>query len=286
MATNYDATIYNDQSTDANFRSWVNFIHNTFLLSGAWLDAGDSGQMNVSTVTRPTAANTSQGYRVYKMNDGLQSTAPVFVKIEFGSSGNANYPNIWVTIGTGTNGAGTLSGVIFARTAITTGSVNGTIGTCYGSASNNRLTLAMWTTISNQTWWLSIERSKDNTGADTNAGLYFAWGTGAINHSSQYLPFSGAIPIAETGLQFILSTNNPTVFGTSVGAGLMIPMAGVGLAPGYNIAIVNSSDFANYSQFTLNVWSVNHVYQHMGPNIYALRATRTDSNTRLCLLFE
>lgn len=119
-----------DQSTtvvahtdDTTFRAWVSELSG--LLNSVGLTvAGDTGQINLATATRPSA-NTAGGYQIRYLNDSLHATKPLYFKFEFGTAGSAGTPAIWVTAGSGTNGAGTITGTYFARALITPNSAPG-----------------------------------------------------------------------------------------------------------------------------------------------------------------
>ena len=103
-----------DHSSDAGFRVWGSEFHASLVSIGLTLTS-DTGQINWTTVTRP-ALSTSGGYEVWQFNDTLQSTTPIFIKLEYGTGPTlATYPAIWITIGQGTNGAGTLTGVFSSK---------------------------------------------------------------------------------------------------------------------------------------------------------------------------
>lgn len=106
-----------DQTSDAAFRTWIQEILTNLITNCGLTQASDTGQItssmgppvvNVAT-TRP-AANTSAGYVILNFNDTLQGSAPIFIKLEFGSASVNTSPQMWITVGTATNGAGTLSG--------------------------------------------------------------------------------------------------------------------------------------------------------------------------------
>jgi hypothetical protein len=107
MATN-SATFTVDNQTDLGFQTWVQGVI-TGLLAVGLTQTADTGQINTSTVTAPTAANTTQGYTIWSFNDTLQSTAPIFIKLEFGSGNGQYYPIMWITVGTGSDGAGNIT---------------------------------------------------------------------------------------------------------------------------------------------------------------------------------
>jgi hypothetical protein len=290
MATKTDNTIIAANDTDAHFRAWAQFIHDVFNLTSCWVNTTDSGQINLTTVTKPAGASTSQGYEIWKMNDTLQSTKPVFLKIEYGSGAAANTPGIWMTIGTGSDGSGSITGTLFARTQIAAASNNtSTQNKCFGSAATNRVNFAMFLDVNTLPIWFALERTKTEgttTGADSGDGLILAFGGSTASHKSQVLPFGATAPTAEDGIQCILSRNNPTAYTGDQGIGLMIPILGVAKQPGYNVAVTMGNDFAAFAQPTFSLYGANHTWQHMGTLINNLRVGITDSLTRLLLLYE
>lgn len=194
------------------------------------------------------------------------------------------------TIGTGSDGAGGITGIIFARTSLpAAGNNTGTANKCFGSASTNRMMVSMFLDVSTLPHWFAIERTKvpgTSTGADNGDGLIMAWSVSAGSHKSQTLPFGAVAPVAEDGIQCILSRNNPTAYTGDQGIGLMIPMLGVAKQPGLNVCITMSSDFAEYAQPSFTLYGGTHVYQHMGNRLTTLRPGPSDASTRLLLLYE
>jgi hypothetical protein len=286
MATHSTTTLPGTNATDAEFRAQCQFFHDIFALG--WVQTADTGQINLTTVTRPLAANTVMGYEMWRMNDALQGTHPVFVKIEYGSgTGAINQFSVWLTIGTGSNGTGTITGTLFARTQITCGNTGAVLNTAFGSAATNRITWAAYL-ANNATnpCWFSLERRKTSAGADTDTGLILAYGNGNTGHRSQVLPFGATPPAAETGLQFILSTNNPTTYTGDQGIGLLIPMLGIADQPGLNVCVTMQNDFATFAQPTFSLYGALHTWRHCGTFITTLRVPGADANTRLMLLYE
>ena len=293
MATKTDNTIIGSNDTDAHFRAIAQFIHDVFALTSCWVQTSDTGQVNLTTVAKPAATNTAQGYEIWRMNDALQSTKPVFAKVEYGSGGAALNFSYWLTVGTGSDGAGTITGILLARTQQGAGTNNAaTMNKCFGSASTNRITIAMLLDVSTIPFWFAIERTKDSAGADTNVGLIMAFGgfQGGSTVKSIVLPFGATAPVAELGIQAILSTNNPTAYTGDQGVGLMIPMLGVAIQPGLNVCITMVNDFAAFAQPSFTLYGASHTWQHMGGFITTVARGGTpggsDANTRLMLLYE
>jgi len=118
MANTFTITSIVDNTSDAGFRTWVAEIVSAMFTSIGLTQTADTGQINTSTVTRP-AINTSAGYVIGRFNDTAQATSPVFFKLEFGSANPANNPQMWITVGTGSNGSGTITGVTMVRSSVT-----------------------------------------------------------------------------------------------------------------------------------------------------------------------
>lgn len=172
-------------TTDAKFRAW-GLACSTALAAAGFVQTADTGQINWVTVLKPVATNTKAGYEIWRFNDTLQATAPIFIRVDYGSSGTAsgNGPGTWLTVGTSTNGAGTITGVnigtpgtgIQATNVVDTvnnpamtylfshSAANGFGLMCFGlgtSAGPGNSTPGTW----------AIERTKDANGNPTGAGM-------------------------------------------------------------------------------------------------------------------
>ena len=75
---------------NATFQAWATGIDDQIKDMG-WVQTSDTGQVDVTTVARP-AAGAYAGYRIYRMDDSLQSTSPVFLKLEYGCGGVNDRP--------------------------------------------------------------------------------------------------------------------------------------------------------------------------------------------------
>jgi hypothetical protein len=137
MATAQTNTPIN-HTTTAGFNAWFNEII-TQLLAVGLTQTTDTGQISTGGSVAIPASSTSAGYTIWKFNDTLQSTSPVFLKLEFGSSVTITVPAIWITIGSGSNGSGTLTGTVGTRRSVVSGaaptstSANYVSNFCYNS---------------------------------------------------------------------------------------------------------------------------------------------------------
>lgn len=107
MATNYWSSAYGHDS-DANFRAWGDDLSTKWQALGL-VKTADTGQIDWTTVTRP-AAGVAAGYEIFYLNDSLHATAPIYMKIAYGTAiTGTTTPGTWIQIGTGSNGTGTLT---------------------------------------------------------------------------------------------------------------------------------------------------------------------------------
>jgi hypothetical protein len=100
----------------ANFRLW-GLEFNTQLAAVGLTQTTDTGQINWATVALPGGANTLAGYEIWRFNDTLQATSPIFIKIQYGTSALTTIPLIQIQVGQGSNGSGTLTGTLMTNVA-------------------------------------------------------------------------------------------------------------------------------------------------------------------------
>jgi hypothetical protein len=181
--------------SDAQFRSWGSGLSAQFAAMGL-VKTADTGQIDWSTVTTPAAGNQKMGYEIWRFNDALQATKPVFIRIDFGSSiGGATLPGLWSWVGTGTNGAGTLTGQVGAQVSVASTAAG---GVSYCSGSSSRLNLATNWLTNTSVMVLLIERTKTGAGIDTGDGVSRYSYSSTSGLSYQFLPFVGTIQTPNT----------------------------------------------------------------------------------------
>jgi hypothetical protein len=74
------------------------------------VQTSDTGQLDPATVALPGSSNSDGGYWIYRFNDALQGSAPVFLKVIPGRGASLPATRVRIEVGTGTNGAGVISG--------------------------------------------------------------------------------------------------------------------------------------------------------------------------------
>jgi hypothetical protein len=296
MATRFDdVALFPSNSTTALFRAWVQFIEDTIVTTGGWVNTADTGQLNIASAAIPTATNQKSGYRVYRMNDALQATNPVFMRIDFGSGASINNPSIWITVGTGSDGAGVITGIRFnggAQSSPTTGAISSNpsaVNRSYGSADSARLQLGMFiqSTVG-LVLLFSIERTRNADGTLNGTGVIMAYrdaGASYLNVNQVILlnP-TGAQPFKETP-KYVISDANPSAFGSDVGVGVLIPLIGVAQPPGVGIVIVRAADFAAEAQFSMTIYGAARNYVQLN-SFSVTQLTGQDSNARVCIRYD
>jgi hypothetical protein len=237
--------------------------------TGGWVNTADTGQLDIATAAAPGAANTKIGYKIYRMDDALQASAPVFVRFDFGSSSVAAQPGMWVTIGQGSDGAGTITsiryngGAIAAPPIASAQSQSSGAHNSYGSAENNRVQFALFvTSAAIRLMIFSLERSRDANGDVTGAGLYMVTKdvNTILNHSRYIALGTTAQPPADSGVQYVLSSANPSGFNGNVGVGMPIPMATVAQPAALGLCVVMANDYVSESFIKVSIYGAQRTY--------------------------
>lgn len=159
-----------DHSNDATFRAWGAEFDAKLTVLGL-VQTADTGQINWVTVTRP-ATSTAGGYTVWRFPD-----SSLYLKFEYGTGTGATTPQMWVTVGTGSNGAGTITGQASTR-AIWTGQTAPasavTTYTSYMCLVTDALAIN-WKADANSSLYplgyLAVGKTVDGTGAATTTGF-------------------------------------------------------------------------------------------------------------------
>lgn len=222
-----------DMTTDAGFRAIGSLINSNLTAVNASIltVTTDTGQINWTTVTKPVATNTVAGYEIWKFND---SQGTLYFKIEYGTASSATAQfSLWITIGTGSNGSGTITGIIGTRRQVSCAQniqstitnytshccvVNGSFWLLLGegtSTSTNSSCQAAFQfnrtgdstgAVDNTGWFLQ----STTTGSQTNLNSIIYWTTGAITRqdATNTVPKTFFVPTSITSSNFGTGGNN------------------------------------------------------------------------------
>ena len=188
-------------NSNSDFQTWVQGLHAQFAAVGL-VQTSDTGQINPATATTPTSGTTA-GYEIWRFNDALQSTAPLFIKVEYGGNQAQITTGVgmFVTVGTATNGAGTLTGTVGTRRNLyPSGSASTTVGAvfpsyCCSDGSGLALVTNLNTLNTNFTLMWIIDRARDGSGTAQGDGFFTWFGASQSSLSAwQVLPATGTAP--------------------------------------------------------------------------------------------
>lgn len=165
------------------------------LVACGWVQTADTGQQDFtlaegSTVAPPPSLYSSaagwqgtSGFFIVRFNDALQATKPVFMKFGFYSAQYSQLLGTYLEVGSSTDGAGNVTGYKIDRAHLPFFSASGGgINTA-----NQRLTYASGNgsefagsfheagNVAQESFMLTIERTRDATGAYDGEGVLINW---------------------------------------------------------------------------------------------------------------
>lgn len=209
MTTITYTTVF-DHSSDATFRAWGAEFDTKLALTGM-VQTADTGQIDWVTVTRPGTSSVG-GYTVWRFAD-----SSLYLKLEYGTGTSTDIPQMWVTVGTGSNGSGTITGQTSTRsiwTAQKTIASAVTTYTTYMCHVADALSID-WKSDSNTSLYpmgvLLVGKTVDGAGAASSTGfgvMRIGSGSGVLNFQSVRTAATAAT--YTDGQNFALMPGNPS----------------------------------------------------------------------------
>ena len=247
------STWTNSNPTDAaSAKAWAKSISDAFIACGL-TRSSDTGQINWTTATFTISA--TNGYEVFYLNDALHATKPIYLKVEYVTgAGYFDYAGLTFSIGSATNGAGTLTAFSGIPTLTMTGTyAQGTSiqSWCGGDGSGIALNLAAASGTPSCRRVLILDRTRDATGAITGAGFLFAGWTGGAAFIPYYYSYdrnavsstsNAAFPVT---YPYLFSAANASAL-TAASEVPVVPVVALYPAPGYSkmVGLCATSDVA------------------------------------------
>lgn len=107
-----------DHTSNAGFQAWATELIVKLLAvnTGQLTQTADTGQLANPVVAARPSANTSAGYWILKWDDG--TSTPLYFRIDVGTGVSASTPRIQWQIGSGSDGAGNLTGAVTSQTTV------------------------------------------------------------------------------------------------------------------------------------------------------------------------
>lgn len=264
-------------TTEADFRGWGSAISGQLAAMG-WVKTADTGQIDWTTVLAPTGAYQQRGYEMWRMDDALQSTAPVFLRLGYGSGATTGgaVPALWIRVGVATDGAGALvtrftSEFNLRMQSLPTGGTPDANGAyeCAFSGSSNRICVAFPLNAGSSTGgfgiFFAVERTRNASGNDTPEGIVLLTNSIAAPYS-QVVPYTGPVPPPEPIHGYGSQTAN-SVSGTDVLLYPIYAMNGVLLNPMRSVVAYKLADVAPGTVATASIYGIQQTFRFLGDQI-------------------
>jgi hypothetical protein len=260
MATSTYAA-YPSNSSDARFRAWGKALSDALAAVGL-VKTDDVGQIDWATVTRPLSVTLSMGYEVWRFNDALHSSDPIFFRISYGSGAATTSPCIWVTVGHATDHAGNLIGMTSREFTIRCGGYrDANTYNCYISSDGGRINILLFANVGSGVSALvfSIERLKDTSGNPLATGVNIITGDSTARYQ-QLLPALGSPRAAMATYQCGAPPSGDGTYGTTVGVFPILTNIGYAGNPDLGALCYFTANIAGEITVVAQLYGTNHTY--------------------------
>lgn len=254
----------------SNFNAFYASFQAAIIALG-WVQTSDTGQVNFTTNAATPAEGTYTLYQIFRMDDALQATAPVYLKIFYHYAGTSTVvpPSLSFQLAFATDGAGNLTGDFTPLIAARAGSGTATAYTHFGSGDGSRLwiLLSAYVTATSADsaiqLFFSVERSKDANGLDT-ADFVTLNVTGSVDAAGRQITLHrtyGATAAENRWAAALPYTSANASYGGAGGTFPVFPLCGRLENPLLNIAVGKRSDFPNASNVVVDGYGTARTYK-------------------------
>jgi hypothetical protein len=289
-----------DSSTLANFKAWAQAI-SAFFATATWTQSADTGQVNWGTIASVPGTN-AYVYEIWQPNDGLTN---FYVKIEYGNVSGTNCPSLRISMGTSTNGAGTLTGFVLGPVSVNQSAFTPPSTTtqyeCDFSGAAGRIGAMMWRNGVNGCQQLfAIERSVNSGGAYTSSHVTLYTCGVAANTIRGF--FQGSIVFGVGAAPTALATNSAggwVVRVPSVGASLAFngsipidtcaPCVGFIDFPCTVVGAASFSDVAEGVTFAATLYGTSHTFLPSKNSVFTNTTPTNSTNAQpaaVCMRYD
>ena len=285
-------------NSDAAFQAWVDDFH-AMLVGCGLVQTADTGQLASPCVAAKPGAGSYAGYEVWRFNDSLQGTAPIFLKFEYGSNASDIIAQVRCNLGTATDGAGNLSNLFLTNTLLgpTSSTMNATSAPNYACHTEGAFFICMNSenVQGRSRFFLAIGRTCDNTGAITGLGaVVFVHGGGSsistcigsrcVRFSPTFQAFTWRGQSSAEGNNFLWLPGSET--NTAVGADTqtfpcLIGIPQMLMVPAFGVAMLTELSLGSTAAITY-IGSTQRTYIQMGQNANYVAARKLTTDDALC----
>lgn len=204
--------------SDATFREWGSEFSTLLSMIGL-VQTADTGQINWATVTRP-GVNTEAGFEIWRFDDALQATSPIYIRFGYGTGTAVNRSRIQMTVGVGTNGAGVItpdgSWTIENVSGASTNDIDDTTRNSYFCYDGGTLGF-FWKTGTSSRACLTITRTVDADGVyDGDGAMIVAYGNNRITTACMSFVGTPSITTKRTSTRTAQVCHWPQAAATSI----------------------------------------------------------------------
>lgn len=252
-------------ASEVEFRAWGKGISDAIAACGL-VKSADTGQINWATVMRP-AMNVMAGYEIWAFTDALQATLPVFIRVDYGVGAAPDRPGIGVQTGTGTNGAGVLTGqrnTVRQDALITASKLPGDVLPAYVSGSNGRsigVYFGLDAIVGSSAGGFMVSRTLDGTGTPTADGIVTYAGKNTMLY--QVIPAAAGVPASIAGLPVPSTKGQLSSVGTEIAVSVPTVMLGKTLYID-QLVTYEQADIGEFGSFVLNHLGTAKTYLALG----------------------
>ena len=263
-------------TTDVAFRSWGSSI-STALAAVGLVQTSDTGQINWTTVSKPSGATTTAGYEIWRFNDAAQSTTPIFLKLSYGtgSAGNTT-TRLLVEIGSASNGSGTLSGLGSGTTYTFNGDASAS-GWTWGASDGSGFVFCHMVTSANggaACNVVAVDRLRNADGTPSGDGLLVVQKGGSSSAVTSYIHNRNASVFSSIGSNSLFPAPASNSAGSLLQANgevmisphvVLLPSLGV-----YYSKMLLSyprADIGSFGDLTVNHLGAARKYRSVGPYV-------------------
>lgn len=262
--------LVHDITNAASFKSWGQTISNQ-LASFGWIKSTDTGQLDWNLNPAPPATGAYL-WEIWHPNDALQTGASAyFLKVEYGTSVSWPGPGMRLSMGTGTNGAGTLTGFVSNLNECQPQNIGRNRGAsvydCYFSGDSGRLSIYLWRGHDLYgAMGFVVERTHNTDGTDNSDGVTLIV-ISAYMHTQQTLVFTLGAALLNNYLFMICQlgyaaqrTTEVMNFSNQIPISPCFPNYGKYGNPMIGIGSAPSDDVCEAGLITTTIYGVVHTY--------------------------
>lgn len=203
------------------FAPWAQKYSEMLKNCGGLTQTSDTGQVTMATITSP-GNGADAGYEVFRFNDSLQATVPVYMKVLYGIDGTGVVRARW-WIGRTTDGAGNITNPYTSSEPVQSGAaVTASILPAYSASDGSGFVMVYQAPGNTSNTIVVVDRLRLSDGTPTADGLLVVIGNGANVISQHVVIWSNTrhgVNARGVGLSYL-----------GVGLGAVHPFAGTTLS--------------------------------------------------------